>query len=98
MWGSSLLVFAAQRTDSTHKKSQPVVAEDISLSEFDEDFIRRVVEQVTVLSENEIEVRIMDLFYNIGKMQGLWRHNRCVHYNLIIILMRKLHDNYTLKF
>lgn len=70
----------AQRTDSTHKeKSQPVVAEDISLSEFDEDFIRRVVEQVTVLSENEIEVRLMGLFYNVRKIQRLWCHNRSLH-------------------
>ena len=40
------------------EKGKLVEAEGLSLSEFDDNFIRRVVEQVTVLSAEQIEVRL----------------------------------------
>ena len=56
-------------SESIHvEKSQPVTVEDLSLSEFDENFIRRVVEQVTVLSTEQIEVRFVGGFSKVGEI------------------------------
>ena len=50
------------------EKGKLVEAENLSLSEFDDDFIRRVVEQVTVLSAEQIEVRFVGGFSKVGEI------------------------------
>ena len=50
------------------EKGKLVEAENLSLSEFDDDFIRRVVEQVTVLSAEQIEVRFVGGFSKMGEI------------------------------
>lgn len=50
------------------EKGKRVEAENLSLSEFDDDFIRRVVEQVTVLSAEQIEVRFVGGFSKVGEI------------------------------
>ena len=58
-----------EASESIHEeKRQPIAAEDLSLSEFDENFIRRVVEQVTVLSAEQIEVRFVGGFSKVGEI------------------------------
>ena len=58
-----------EASESIHvEKSQLVTAEDLSLSEFDENFIRRVVEQVTVLSADQIEVRFVGGLSKVGNI------------------------------
>ena len=47
---------------------QTVATEDIPLWEFDESFIRRIVEQVTVLSSEQIEVRFVGGFSKVGEI------------------------------
>ena len=38
----------------------------VSLTEFDDTFIRRIVEQVTILSKDKIEVRFIGGFSKVG--------------------------------
>ena len=50
------------------EKSRSMEVASPSLSEFDEDFIRRVVEQVTVISESRIEVRFVGGFSKVEEI------------------------------
>lgn len=45
---------------------EAVNIDDTNLTEFDDDFIRRIVEQVTVLSKDKIEVRFIGGFSKVG--------------------------------
>ena len=55
-----------QFADLPHEQ-QPEVMGDISgVTEFDDTFIRRIVEQVTILSKDKIEVRFIGGFSKVG--------------------------------
>ncbi len=45
---------------------EAVNIDDTNLTEFDDDFVRRIVEQVVVLSEDKIEVRVIGGFSKVG--------------------------------
>lgn len=47
---------------------EAVNIDDTNLTEFDDDFIRRIVEQVTVLSKDKIEVRFIGGFSKVGNI------------------------------
>lgn len=44
----------------------PLRIDIVELTEFDDTFIRRIVEQVTILSKDKIEVRFIGGFSKVG--------------------------------
>ena len=58
------------QASNQEEKGKLVEAENLFLSEFDDGFIRRVVEQVTVLSAEQIEVRFVGGFSKVGEISN----------------------------
>ncbi len=56
------------QTPDSEEKNPSIEADALSLPEFNDNFIRRVVEQVTVLSESRIEVRFVGGFSKVGNI------------------------------
>ena len=58
-------------TDAKHQKQlddilKAIDIDIVELTEFDDMFIRRIVEQVTILSKDKIEVRFIGGFSKVG--------------------------------
>lgn len=63
-------------TDHRHQKKlddilKAINIDIVELTEFDDTFIRRVVEQVTILSKDKIEVRFIGGFSKVGDIPKL---------------------------